>query len=260
MRKGLGGLLCVLLLLSITIISWKPADANKSNSLKASDAAKELLAKYIDNIYQSAHLEESGLDFLVFKKALTGFLNLKASNKLPQNSAILSVVDLAKSSCSKRMWIIDVINKELILNTLASHGQGSGDDIPTSFSDNIDSRQSSLCFYITDKVYFGKNGRSLHLDGLDAGFNTNARARAIVLHGADYVSQGTIDVLGRLGRSYGCPAVPLEDLDMVIETVKNKTAMFINGNDDRYYSKYLDEDLAANFVQSDLENSMLANL
>src|SRR5476651_2721003 len=117
MRKGLGGLLCVLLLLSITIISWKPADANKSNSLKSNDVAKELLAKYIDNIYQSAHLEESGLDFLVFKKALTGFLNLKASNKLPQNSTILSIIDLARSSCEKRMWIIDVINKELLLNT-----------------------------------------------------------------------------------------------------------------------------------------------
>jgi len=260
MRKGLGGLFSVLLLLSITIISWKPAGANKSNRLKSSDAAKELLAKYIDNIYQSAHLDQSGLDFSVFKKALIGFLNLKASNKLPQSSSILSVVDLAKSSCEKRMWIIDVINKELVLNTWASHGQGSGDDIATSFSDNFDSHQSSLGFYVTDKVYFGKNGRSLYLDGMDAGFNANARARAIVLHGADYVSQNTIEQLGRLGRSYGCPAVPLEDLDMVIDAVKNKTAMFINGNDDRYHSKYLDEDLAANFVQSDLANGMIASM
>src|SRR5882757_5755365 len=108
MRKCLGGLLCILLIFSITIISWKPANANKPYHNNHTFGAKELLEKYVDNVYQSAHLDESGLDISVFKKALTGFLNLKATSKLPQGSSILSVIDYNKSSCEKRMWIVDV--------------------------------------------------------------------------------------------------------------------------------------------------------
>jgi hypothetical protein len=260
MRKCLSGLLCILLIFSITIISWKPATAKKSLHDNQIFGAKELLNKYIDNIYQSAHLDEKGLDINVFKKALTGFLNLKATNKIPQTTNVLSVIDYNKSSCEKRMWIIDILSKELILNTWVAHGEGSGDDLATDFSDRFDSHQSSLGFYITDAVYYGKNGRSLKLDGMDAGFNSNARARAIVLHGADYVCQALIEQKGRLGRSFGCPAVSPEVVNQVIDNIKNKTVIFVNGNDDNYTSKYLDEDMAANFVQSDANGNLIANL
>jgi len=158
------------------------------------------------------------------------------------------VVDFNKSSRSKRMWVIDLLNKKLLLNTWVAHGQGSGDDVATHFSDTNESHQSSLGFYVTDDIYFGKHGRSLRLDGMDAGFNSHARERAVVLHAADYVSQGTINTLGRLGRSFGCPAVSPLVIDYVINTLKGKTMIFINGSDSRYTSKYLNANLAANMA------------
>ncbi|HVW96252.1 MAG TPA: murein L,D-transpeptidase catalytic domain family protein [Mucilaginibacter sp.] len=261
MRKPLGGLVSILLLLAITTISWKGTKFNSNNKDFAKGfSARELLEKYINNIYTSAHLQESGLDLDVFDKAVTGFMNLKADDKVPQTASILTVVDLAKSSHQKRMWIIDLINKELLLNTLCAHGNGSGNDMATNFSNTVDSHQSSLGFYITDNVYYGKNGLSLRLDGMDEGFNSNARERAIVVHGADYVSENTIAQLGRLGRSYGCPAVPSEMAHEVINTIKDKTVLFINGNDERYSSKYLNEDNAARYVFPESNRDVLASM
>ncbi|HEY8784016.1 MAG TPA: murein L,D-transpeptidase catalytic domain family protein [Mucilaginibacter sp.] len=260
MRKRFGGLAGILLILAIASISWKPVGANTpvTNSNKTFKA-QELLEKYIDNIYESARLQESGLAFNVFKKALTGFINLKNSNKLPQTSSILTVIDFTRPSREKRMWIVDVIGKELVLNTWVAHGVGSGKDMATRFSDRNDSHKSSVGFYITDNVYYGKHGRSLKLDGLDAGFNSNARSREIVVHAADYVGESTIEHLGFLGRSFGCPAVSPEVADRVINTIKDKTVMFVNGNVRHYASKYLDEEQAANFV-SDSNNAYIANL
>lgn len=107
---------------------------------------------------------------------------------------------------------------------------------------------SSLGFYVTGEVYKGIHGRSLKLDGMDQGFNDLARSRSIVVHGASYVSQGTINALGRLGRSQGCPAVAPEVADEVINTIGDKTVLFINKSVETYSSKYLDETLAANFA------------
>jgi hypothetical protein len=261
MKKHFIGLICAFLLLSVTLVSWKPAGERKSttnsNNLLT---AHELLAKYISNVYESAHLGESGLTFNVFKKALTGFLNLKTSNKLPQASSILTVIDFTKSSTEKRMWIINVMDKNLLLNTWVAHGQGSGRYVASRFSDRIESHKSSVGFYVTDEVYYGKHGRSLRLDGMDAGFNIHARAREIVVHAADYVGQNVIEEQGRLGCSLGCPAVAPEVADEVIETIKDKTVMFINGNVRHYYSKYLAEKSAANFLASDSNGDYIANL
>jgi hypothetical protein len=261
MKKHFAGFFCILLLLSLTIISWKPASAIKSNPYIGKPiAARAFFEKYIDNIYESAQLQESGLSFVLFKRALTGFLNLKASEKLPQKSSILTVIDYAKSSCEKRMWIIDVINKELILKTWVAHGKGSGKDMAKRFSDKNDSFASSLGFYLTDDVYYGDNGRSLRLDGLDAGFNTNARKRAIVIHPAAYVCQAIIEQQGRLGLSLGCPAVSPEVADQVIDAIKDKTVLFVNGNSRRYSSIYLNEETAANYIAADANAGDTASL
>jgi len=243
-----------LLILSITIISWK-AESIKKNRHKAhlvklhkAASAKELFSQYVEEIYNTAQLHEAGLDYTVFQKAITGYFNLKAANQVPQTSSVVTIVDLAKSSTSKRMWIVDLMDKNLLMNTWVAHGNGSGDDMAQYFSNQNDSHASSLGFYITNGVYHGKHGQSLKLDGMDAGFNDNARSRGIVVHGAKYVSPGTIDALGRLGRSEGCPAVPQKLINKVINTIKGKTVLFINGNDYTYSSKYLDEDAAAGYV------------
>lgn len=263
MKKHFGGVVCVLLFLSFTIISWKPENAKltvRSNNGVATSSARELLEKYIDNVYATAHLQESGLALDVFEKAVTGYLNLKTENKLPQSSDILTVIDFAKSSCEKRMWIVNMASKELVLNTWVAHGSGSGDDIPSYFSDGNDSHASSLGFYVTDDIYMGKHGRSLRLDGMDEGFNSSARFRSIVIHAANYVSQKTINKQGRLGHSFGCPAVSPRVVNEVVETLKNKTVLFINGNYDLYTSKYLNTDEAAGTLTQDTNPAVLANL
>lgn len=253
MKKSFWWVTCVLLIFSCSIISWKAE--KKVNTAKAVISVKssrgssgEMFTQYLDEIYNTAQLHEAGLDFVVFQKAVTGFYNLKAENRIPQSSSVITIVDLAKSSCTKRMWIVDLVNKELVLNTWAAHGSGSGGDTPTYFSNSNDSHASSLGFYVTDGIYQGKHGRSLKLDGVDEGFNSNARARSIVVHAAPYVSQNSISELGRLGRSEGCPAVSPKVITKVIETIKGRTVLFINGNDYSYTSKYLDADVAANYV------------
>jgi hypothetical protein len=259
MRKHFLWIICALFVLSVSIISWSFASVVRTDSLaiknasekRATASAKVLFFHYVDDIYETANLGQTGLDSAVFQKAVTGYYNLKIANRLPANSSILTIVDFNKPSVIKRMWIVDLQKRKLILNTWVAHGEGSGDNIANAFSNTDDSHQSSLGFYITDNIYIGKHGRSLKLDGVDTGFNDKARVRDIVLHGADYVNQGTIDQLGRLGRSFGCPAVSTEVVDEVIETIKNKNVLFINANNGAYTSKYLDEDQAAKFAYAD---------
>lgn len=261
MRKHFWWVTFVVLLLSGTIIGWRSAGANKSDGkINSTLNAKELFNQYVNSLYQTAGLQESGLAFDVFEKAVTGYTNLKLSHQLPENSTVLTVVDFTKSSREKRMWIIDIFNKHLLLNTWVAHGQGSGDEMATHFSDQNDSHQSSLGFYLTDNVYMGKHGRSLRLDGLDSGFNGNARMRDIVIHGANYVSQAAINRKGYVGRSFGCPAVSPKVVNRVINTIMGKTVFFINGNDDTYTSKYLDDTAPLNFIATDTTAFDLARL
>lgn len=254
MRKYFWWINCVVLIVLMGILSWTPVRATKNTTiLKATHTAtaKELFGKYVNTVYQTAGLAETGLNLEVFQKALTGYFNIKAQNNLAGNSSVITVVDFTKSSREKRMWIIDLLNKHLLLNTWVAHGSGSGDEMATSFSDTNDSHQSSLGFYLADDVYVGKHGRSLRLDGLDQGFNANARSRGVVVHAAQYVSAATIAAMGRLGRSFGCPAVSPLVVDQVINTIKGKSVFFINGNSSNYTSKYLNESVFANFASTD---------
>ncbi|RFZ85346.1 hypothetical protein DYU05_07040 [Mucilaginibacter terrenus] len=252
MRKHLWWIIGALLLFSVTVISWKPSSVSKNiNGIVKTGGtltSKDFFAQYVNQLYQTANLAQTGMDIAVLQKALTGYYNLKLENKLAKNSNIITVVDFNKPSREKRMWIIDVLNKTVLLNTWVAHGQGSGNDMATAFSNNNESHQSSLGFYLTDDVYIGKHGQSLRLNGLDEGINSAARARGIVVHAADYVSQGTINQLGRLGRSFGCPAVSPEVSSLVINTIKGGSMLFINANTANYTSKLLDENGPANFL------------
>src|SRR5215216_3375576 len=188
MRKCFRGLMLAIFLFSVTIISWRSPGANKSkDDVNSKLAVKEIFNQYVNSLYTAAGLQGSGLAFDVFEKAFTGYTNLKLSHRIPENSGVLTIIDFNKSSREKRMWIVNLFNKQLLLNTWVAHGSGSGMEMAERFSDRNDSHQSSLGFYLTDNVYMGKHGRSLHLDGLDSGFNANARFRDIVVHAAKYV-------------------------------------------------------------------------
>lgn len=179
----------------------------------------------------------NGLDSLAFYLAYTGYLNLKAENRTKSN--LLTIVDFNKPSTSPRMWVIDLEQDRVLINTWSAHGKGSGIVDAEEFSNIPGSHQTSLGFYLTAEEYIGANGRSLRLDGLDAEFNTNARRRYVVMHGADYVSQDTIDANGYLGNSEGCPAVSHEVNHQIIDWVKGGSVLFITGPSKNYYSKLI---------------------
>ncbi|PWT89942.1 MAG: hypothetical protein C5B54_08065, partial [Acidobacteria bacterium] len=123
------------------------------------------------------------------------------------NKNILTVIDFSLPSTQKRLWTFDLTNRSLLFHEWVAHGKDSGENMTVHFSNDLSTVMSSVGLYRTDVTYFGKNGYSLRLVGLDKGFNDTVYDRAVVLHGAWYVSQKMIDEFGRLGRSWGCPAV-----------------------------------------------------
>lgn len=186
-------------------------------------------------VYDQLQLKKIGLDKNVFEKALKGFEKLYAQGKV--TSEILSVCDFTKSSTEKRLFIIDLAKREVLFNSLVAHGKNTGEEFASKFSNEPSSYQSSLGFYVTGETYFGKHGLSLKLDGVEKGFNDNAEKRAIVMHGADYVSENFIAAQGRLGRSFGCPSVPVELHEPIINTLKGGSCLFIYYPDKNYLAK-----------------------
>ncbi|MEZ5319042.1 MAG: murein L,D-transpeptidase catalytic domain family protein [Vicinamibacterales bacterium] len=138
----------------------------------------------------------------------------------------LTVIDYSRPSTSKRLWVFELATGRLLHEALVAHGQGSGDDLATRFSNEPNSHQSSLGLFVTADTYVGKNGYSLRLDGLEPGVNDRARERAIVMHGAPYVSQTFARANGRLGRSWGCPALPEAVARPLIDEVKGGSLVF----------------------------------
>lgn len=138
----------------------------------------------------------------------------------------LTVIDYSKPSSERRLWVFDLKAKELVYEELVAHGQGSGANMATQFSNEDESHQTSLGLFVTRDTYVGKNGYSLRLDGLDRGVNDRARDRAIVMHGAPYVSEQFVKANGRLGRSWGCPAISAVVAKQMIDRVKGGGLVF----------------------------------
>jgi hypothetical protein len=153
----------------------------------------------------------------------------------------LTVIDYSKASTEPRLWVLDLVARELLYEELVSHGQGSGGNFATRFSNLTDSHQTSLGLFLTDTTYVGRNGYSLRLEGLDEGFNDRARERAIVMHGAPYVNAEVAKSLGRLGRSHGCPAVREAVARELLDRVKGGGLVFAYYPDKDWLnsSKYL---------------------
>jgi hypothetical protein len=172
-----------------------------------------------------------------FTEALKGFYRLKEKGLISKN--ILTLIDFSMSSNSKRLWVIDLTTNTIMYNSLVAHGRNTGDEFAKSFSNSAQSYKSSLGFYATGEIYNGKHGKSLRLDGLEKGINSNARKRAVVIHGAHYVSDTFIKSNKRLGRSLGCPAIPMKLSSEIIQTIKDKSCLFIYfpSNGDKVVSK-----------------------
>jgi len=180
---------------------------------------------------------ETGLDTLIsrdlFNLSIYGYNRLLENASIP-NTSKLTIIDFSKASTEERFFVIDIDSRKLLFASHVAHGKNSGQQYAKNFSNMPGSLKSSLGFYITSNTYYGKHGYSLRLKGLESSFNGNAEDRAIVMHAANYVSENFIKDYGRLGRSWGCPALPQGISKQVIDKIKDGTCLFIFANDDKY--------------------------
>jgi hypothetical protein len=200
-------------------------------SKKAATAAPVTVATKPDvssvaQVYDSLQLENSGLNRAAFDYASRGWEKLAREGKLA-NDSILAIVDFSQSSTRKRLYVLDMRNYRMLFNTLVAHGRNSGQEWARSFSNKVSSFKSSPGFYVTGRTYNGSNGYSMRLTGLETGINDKALERAIVMHGAPYVSEKWIGRMGYIGRSQGCPAVPQKDAKKIINTLKDGACLYI---------------------------------
>jgi len=176
---------------------------------------------------------EGMVDYEAFEQALKGLDKIDGVN----NKNIITLIDFTKPSTEKRLYVLDMNNRKMLFHTHVAHGQGSGENYATSFSNVLGSHQSSLGFYLTENSYEGGNGYSLILNGLEKGINNKVRDRGIVMHGADYCDPALIPGTGRLGRSLGCPALPYELSSLVIDAIKDGSLIYVYAGNEDYLAQ-----------------------
>lgn len=202
------------------------SDPENSKKPDVAIVDKPTFESKVEIIYKSLNANQFALPNLEsFKEALKGYYLLKEKGLVQKN--ILTLVDFSMSSNTKRLWVIDLATNTILYNSLVAHGRNTGEEFANSFSNANSSFKSSLGFYATGEIYKGKHGMSLKLDGLEKGINDNARVRGVVMHSANYVSNSFIKCNKRLGRSQGCPAIPEETLKDIVNTIKDKSCLFI---------------------------------
>lgn len=226
MRKLIGGIMLLML----------GASAAKASDPKVEN--KSVLAASIGKYYNELQYRKSRPAQDLFQRGIIGYLNLRSQGRL-SDSSLLTLIDFRLSSNLERMWIIDLNKKEVIHQSLVAHGRNSGNEFATTFSNVPNSNTSSLGFYVTGETYYGKHGLSLRLDGVEKGINDNARKRAIVMHGADYVDKSFSEAYGRIGRSFGCPSIPVEGHEEIIRLLAGKSCMLIFYPDENYLNTSL---------------------
>lgn len=165
---------------------------------------------------------------LVISEAVSA-MKCAQNHGVGKNASRIAIIDYTIPSKQQRLWVVDLKNQKLLFEEYVAHGQGSGNDVPNAFSDRDGSHQTSLGLFLTDATYQGGNGLSLRLHGLSKGFNESAMRRLIVMHGARYVNPIAALAMGRLGRSWGCPAVRTEVAKPMIDTLKLGQFIYAHG-------------------------------
>src|ERR1700761_1946253 len=234
MRRSLllPGFLCVLVafVLPVNVLrAGNPVSTKKT--AKAAAFAAEVSA-----LYQEFDLQDVGLNKKAFEYALKGYNYLLYRHWLNKPN-ILAIVDMSQSSRNKRLYILDMDQHTVLVNTYVAHGRNSGTEFARSFSNNASSHKSSLGFYITQGTYYGNNGLSLKIRGMEKGFNDHALGRNIVVHGSQYVGSDFMEMNSFCGRSYGCPPVPAEEADQIIDLIKEGSVLFIYHPTKKYLTK-----------------------
>jgi hypothetical protein len=243
MKKKLKGLYLIITSLFFYILHLPFAFAKSASSNKLFYSAPQSMNTVAQDssgffssmqpLYDSLHLNITGLSRQAFDYAQEGLKKLVQQGKL-LNDSLVSIVDFSLPSNKKRLFVIDLKNYQVLFNTLVAHGRNSGREMANTFSNQPSSYMSSPGFYITGDTYNGHNGYSLKLQGMEKGINDNAYDRAIVMHGANYVSNSFIAAQGFIGRSEGCPAVPVQEAMPIINMIKQGTCLFIYNPSEAY--------------------------
>lgn len=214
--------------------------ANAQKLTKERQLALKKAELNIKDLYNELNAAQYNLSFTAFRYAYIGYQSMRKQRKL-NDKDLFSIIDFTKDCNTKRFYTIDLEKMKILYYTYVAHGKKSGERIPTSFSDVVESNKSSIGFYITGDTYNGSNGYSLMLHGDEKGYNSNLAKRSVVIHTADYANENYIARNGRMGRSLGCPILPENIYKQVINTIKEKTMIFAYYNDAKYLktSKYL---------------------
>lgn len=220
----------LLTLISMAILATNAASSSTSFANSSYDVNSEV--QYLGK--KAPQLNKGVLKFALaayHKAAIRGSVKKK----------VLTVIDYSLPSSKQRMWVFDMSHERLLYNTYVAHGQNSGMNTPSHFSNNPSSKQTSLGTFVTKDTYMGSNGYSLNLQGLEKGFNDNAYNRRVVIHGAWYVEPDYIRKSGRAGRSWGCPSIAKTLAKPVINTIKGGSVVFAYYPDRNYlsHSSYL---------------------
>jgi hypothetical protein len=207
-------------------VRWSPAPALVLAAVAATGAAggPAATSPSLPSLESALLAQAAGLSPDALHAALASWRSLSSAGEI--QCPVLSVIDYELPSTAKRLWVFDLENGRVLFNELVAHGQGSGDDIAQWFSNDAGSRMSSLGTFVTGEAYDGKNGYSLRLRGVEPDVNDHAEARAIVLHGAWYVDEDFAREHGRLGRSWGCPAVRTAVARTLIDEIKDGSVLY----------------------------------
>jgi hypothetical protein len=217
---------------AVVLVAGSPTNAREPERASAASAAVASAA-FRPTGWDTSRL--GSLDPQVFNLALNAAGCAVRSGKIAAPTT-LTVIDYSRPSTQKRLWVVDLHARALLFEELVAHGQGSGTNMATQFSNEPETHRSSIGLFETKDTYIGKNGYSLRLEGLDAGFNDHAMARAIVMHGAPYVSEALARAQGRLGRSWGCPALRDTVARELIDRVKGSGLVFAYYPDPKWLS------------------------
>ena len=208
-------------LIVVFLFSFNAFSAHDSDSLSVSKIENWKIS--IEQKYEC--LQDTTLSFEAYEEALRGYTLLKSEEKLP-SSKYITIIDFSQHSYKKRLYIINVTDNVIVKRTFCAHGKRTGNELAKNFSNQEGSNMSSLGFYITEDTYSGKFDLALRLQGLEAS-NNNARSRGVVIHGAEYATEDFLMQNGRLGRSLGCPAIPLNEAPEIISCIKDGSLVYI---------------------------------
>ncbi|MFI4963066.1 MAG: murein L,D-transpeptidase catalytic domain family protein [Legionellales bacterium] len=235
----------LLLLLAVTpaYFTWSPIDSfqEEVQAFTSASIIPPVISPGQDSLLSSdeltnvLHTQAPNLSEPVINKVVTSLKCANAYNVAHNN--ILTVIDYSLPSSEKRLWVFDLKQKQLLFNTYVSHGIKSGTLLTNFFSNKYNSKASSIGVYKTEKAYYGREGLSLRLDGLETSFNDNASNRSVVMHGGWYVEEPFIKKYGRPGRSWGCPALPLSMYQPIINTIKDSSLMVVYYPNETWFAK-----------------------